>query len=212
MSESAKSAHELPKAIIFDIGRVIIGVDMSRAFGTLGTGAGLSPEQAFKILAADPRWEDWQCGRMTPQEFHGYVKNKFGLTLGFDEFCDAWNRVLEPVPLLDEQLFERLASRFRLGLLSNTDPIHVARIEARYSFVRFFSVRIYSCRVGAIKPSVAIYRRTLREIGVSAPDAVYIDDISEYAATARQLGMHAIRFTSPAALRTELDHLIAVPS
>lgn len=211
MHESGKPAHEPPKAIIFDIGRVIIGVNLSPAFGALGTGVGLSPEQAFKTLTEDSRWGDWQCGRMTPHEFHAYVKKKFRLALGFDDFCDVWNRFLEPAPLIEESLFERLASRCNLGLLSNTDPIHVAHIEARYSFVRFFPVRIYSCRVGAIKPSVAIYRRALRDIGVSAADAVYIDDMPEYTAAAWKLGMHVIRFTTPAALQSELDQLIAVP-
>jgi len=204
---SGESAVEPPKAIIFDIGRVIIRIDMARAFGMLGTGIGLSPEQALKILEADPRWEDWQSGHMTPLEFHAHVKEKFRLTLSFEDFCDIWNRILEPVTILEESMFERLASGCRLALLSNTDPIHVAHIEARYSFVRHFPVRVYSCRVGATKPSAAIYRRALRELGVSPAEAVYIDDVPEYAAAACRLGMRAIEFTSPAALQAEFCRL-----
>jgi FMN phosphatase YigB (HAD superfamily) len=204
---SGESTIEPPKAIIFDIGRVIIRLDLARAFGTLGTGVGLSPEQVLKILEADPRWEDWQTGRMTPLEFHAHVSEKFRLSLGFEEFCDIWNRVLDPVTIVEECMFERLASSFRLALLSNTDPIHVAHIEARYSFVRHFPVRVYSCRVGAIKPSAGIYRRVLREAGVSPAEAVYIDDVPEYAAAACRLGMRTIEFTSPAALRAELCRL-----
>jgi glucose-1-phosphatase len=204
---SGESFLERPKAIIFDIGRVIIRVDMARALGTLGTGIGLSPEQTFKILEADPRWGDWQCGRMTPQEFHAHVKQKFQLTLSFEDFCDVWNRVLDPVPVFKESMFERLASSCRLALLSNTDPIHVAHIETRYPFVRHFPVRVYSCRVGATKPSAAIYYRALREVGVSPTEAVYIDDVPEYAAAASQLGMRAIEFTSPAALQAEFSRI-----
>ncbi len=73
-------------------------------------------------------------------------------------------------------LFERLAARCRLRLLSNTDPIHVAHFEAHYDFVRSFPVRVYSCHVGISKPSPSIYHHALREVDAMPDEAVFIDD------------------------------------
>ena len=39
---------------------------------------------------------------------------------------------------IPDSLFEHLSKSYRLGLLSNTDPIHVAHLEATYSFFRYF--------------------------------------------------------------------------
>ncbi len=200
-----------PRAIIFDIGRVIIRVQLSRAFSTLGAESGLSAEQVWKAIEADPRWGDWQEGRMTPRNWHEYLTKKFSLSFTFDKFCETWNRVLDPVPILPESLFETLGSRCRLALLSNTDPIHVAHIEATHPFVRHFPVRTYSCRVGSTKPAPSIYRHTLQTLNVSPSEALYIDDIQEYSATAARLGMNAFHFITPSELYAEFSRLGLIP-
>jgi HAD superfamily hydrolase (TIGR01509 family) len=199
--------REPPRAVIFDIGRVIIRVNLRRSFEAFGKRGGLSPEQVWKALETDSSWADWQEGRMTPRDWHRHLSEKFKLSLSFDEFCESWNRVLEPVTILPETLFERLAASCRLALLSNTDPIHVAHIEATYPFVRHFPVRVYSCRVGASKPAPAIYHHALREVDALPEEALFIDDLRENVATAANLGMTGFHFTSPGELLSEFSRL-----
>ena len=66
-----------PRAVIFDIGRVIIRVDLSRSMAALGKRDGLSHMQVLRELEADPRWPDWQEGRMTPRDWHAHLSKKF---------------------------------------------------------------------------------------------------------------------------------------
>jgi hypothetical protein len=94
----------VPRAIIFDIGRVIVRIELSRAFTGLGAESGLSSEQVWKAIEADPRWGDWQEGRITPRDWHDHLTKKFSLSITFDEFCSTWNRVLDPVPILTESI------------------------------------------------------------------------------------------------------------
>jgi putative hydrolase of the HAD superfamily len=198
---------ETPRAIIFDIGRVIIPVDLSRSFKTLGGRKQLSHEQALRELEADARWQEWQEGRITPQNWHQHISEKLHLSLGFEEFCTVWNSVLEPTTILPESLFERLAQKSRLALLSNTDPIHVAHIEATYPFVRHFPVRVYSCHVGASKPAPVIYHHALRELDALPEETVFIDDVRENAIGALSLGITAFHFTSADELLAEFSRL-----
>lgn len=188
--------HETPQAIIFDIGRVIIPVNMARSFAAFGQRSGLTHLEVLRELEADQRWTDWQQGRMTAREWHSHSCEKFHLSLSFDEFCRIWNSVLDPETILPELLFERLAAKCRLALLSNTDPIHVAHIEAAFPFVRHFSVRVYSCRVGASKPSPVIYHHALRELDALPEEAMFIDDIRENVLAAARLGITAFHFAS----------------
>ncbi|MBZ5661546.1 MAG: HAD-IA family hydrolase [Acidobacteriia bacterium] len=195
-----------PRAIIFDIGRVIIRVDISRWSGTLGP-AGKSHLQILRELEADPRWADWQEGRMNPHDWHAHVCEKFQLPLDFEQFCAAWNSVLDPVTILPDHLFERLATKCRLALLSNTDPIHVAHIEAAFPFVRHFPARVYSCRIGSTKPSPVIFHHTLRELDALPEEAMFIDDIHEHAMAAAAIGMAGFHFTSAEDLLAEFSRL-----
>ena len=198
---------EPPRAIIFDIGRVIIRVDLERSFEDFGRRDSLSPEQVWTALQTDARWDDWQEGRMTPPDWHKHLCEKFQLPFNFEEFRASWNRVLDPITLLPEKLFERLATNCRLALLSNTDPIHVAHIEATYAFVRHFPVRVYSCRVGASKPRPVIYHHALRELAALPEETMYIDDLRENVDTAVRLGMTGFHFTSAAELLSEFSRL-----
>jgi putative hydrolase of the HAD superfamily len=200
-------SHEPPRAVIFDIGGVIIRVDLARSFCAFGKRTGLSTDQVWKALVTDPHWGDWQEGRMTPRNWHKHLSEKFQLSLSFEEFCDTWNRVLDPVTILPESLFERLATSCRLALLSNIDPIHVAHVEATFPFVRHFPVRVYSCRVGACKPAPMIYYHALREVDASPEEALCIDDVRENAAAGASLGMTGFHFTSPSELLSEFSRL-----
>lgn len=202
-----------PKAVIFDIGRVIVRLDPRRALAPIAAamrgGADqsakqLSAEDAWDLIRADPRWRDWQEGRMSSTEWHEHLMRRLKLSLSYAEFRDAWNLVLDPELILSESLFAQLSTRCRLALLSNTDPIHVECLERNFTFSSHFPVRIYSCRIGASKPSPAIYQAALESLGVGAPEAVYIDDMQEFVDAARELGLDAIHFETRDLLEQEL--------
>jgi glucose-1-phosphatase len=196
-----------PRAVIFDVGRVIIPVDLSRSMDALGRRDGFSHLQVLRELEADPKWPDWQEGRMSPHDWHAHLSKKLGFSFGFEEFRAIWNSVLESEPILPDRLFEELSGKCRLALLSNTDPIHVAHFEANYSFVRHFPVRIYSCRVGFSKPGPAIYHHTLRDLGAMPDEALFIDDLHENVLAAATQGINAFHFKSAGELVLELSRL-----
>jgi FMN phosphatase YigB (HAD superfamily) len=180
---------------------------MSRSVAALGKRDGLSHLQVLRELEADPRWPDWQEGRMTPRDWHAHLAKKFHFSYGFEEFCEIWNSVLEPGTILPDLLFKSLARKCRLVLLSNTDPIHVAHFEATYDFARHFPVRVYSCRVGSSKPSSAIYHHALREVGALPEETMFIDDMHENVLAAASLGIDAFHFTDANDLLAEFSLL-----
>jgi HAD superfamily hydrolase (TIGR01509 family) len=195
------------RAIIFDIGRVLIRVDISRAMDGLASGLLLTPEEVWSAIQNDPRWLDWQEGRISPRDWHLHLTKRLGASLTFEQFSEVWNRALDPNPIHSEFFLENLSKNYRLALLSNTDPIHMSHGEARFPFFRFFPVRIYSYRVGASKPDPVIYRKALEACKVRAKEAVYIDDIAAYAEAATRLGITGIVFQSPEQLQAELRSL-----
>jgi glucose-1-phosphatase len=195
------------RAVIFDIGRVLIRIDVARAMKGMASGLSLSPEELWSAIEKDPRWKDWQEGRISARDWHLHMKQRFGGSQTFEEFTETWNRVLDPEPIHGKELFEKLSKRYRLALLSNTDPIHVAEMEARYDFFSYFPARVYSCAVGATKPSPLIYREALRACRVRAEEAVYIDDIEAYVEAARSLGMAGVQFRAPEQLARALQDM-----
>jgi len=195
------------RAVIFDIGRVLIRIDVGRAMKGMSSGLSLSPAELWSAIENDPRWKDWQEGRIAPRDWHLHLKQRFGGATTFEEFVETWNLVLDPEAIHGKKLFEKLAKKHRLALLSNTDPIHVAHMEARYDLLSYFPARIYSCAVGASKPSPIIYREALRACRVGAEEAVYIDDIASNVEAAQRLGMAGVQFRSPEQLALEFQKM-----
>lgn len=195
------------RAIIFDIGRVLVRLDISGAMGGLAESISLSPQETWAAIEHDPRWRDWQEGRMAPRDWQLHICRRLGVNLTFEQFGELWNRVLDPKPLVDASFLQNLSKRYTLAVLSNTDPIHVEELEKKFDFFRYFPQRIYSCVVGASKPSPVIFREALLACKVTADNAVYIDDIPAYVGAAKQLGMSGIVFHDESGLKAELKQL-----
>lgn len=192
------------RAVIFDIGRVLIRVNVSRAMDGLASGISLSPQEVWSAIEKDPHFMDWQEGRISPRDWHLHLNKRLGTSLAFEQFSEIWNRALDPNPIHQDSFLEKLSKNYRLALLSNTDPLHMSHAEGSFAFFRFFPNRIYSYSVGASKPNPLIYREALKACRVRAEEAVYIDDVSAYAEAARQLGLTGIVFQSPEQLQTDL--------
>jgi glucose-1-phosphatase len=197
------------RAVIFDIGRVLIRVDIQRVKSALAKGLPFTPEELWSAIEKDPRWPDWQEGRMSPRDWHLHLSKRFSLSLDFEQFKNVWNSALDPNPIHRASLFAQLAKSHRLGLLSNTDPIHVEKLESTYDFFAYFpkAVRTYSCSIGASKPDPLIFREALRACRVRAEETVYVDDILTYVEAARRLGFTGVHFESPAQLYAELGQV-----
>jgi HAD superfamily hydrolase (TIGR01509 family) len=186
-----------------------VRINLARAQKALSNGSPLNAQELWSVIEKDPHWKDWQEGRLSARDWHNNLCQRFGITLGFESFVNAWNAALDPAPIHPDTLFATLAKKYRLGLLSNTDPIHVAYLEKTYSFFAYFPkpVRIYSCAVGACKPDPLIFRAALKACKVNANQTIYIDDIAEFAKAASALGMFGLHYASPEQLQADLKRL-----
>ncbi len=198
---------EKVRAIIFDIGRVLIRVNVARATSGLAEGLSLSPEEIWSALEKDPRWRDWQEGRISPRDWHQHIARRLGSKLSFEQFAEVWNRALDPVPLQEDSFLRKLSKKYRLAVLSNTDPLHLEHMERGFGLLSYFPVRIYSCRVGASKPSPLIYKQALADIKAHAGETIYVDDVATFAEAAEGLGIRSIVYQSPDQLQTDLREL-----
>ncbi|MCL4560236.1 MAG: HAD family phosphatase [Chloroflexi bacterium] len=112
---------------------------------------------------------------------------------------------------LDDKLvdfIESLRPRLKTAVLSNAWP------EARQTFFRVYHLGQYfdhifiSAEMGVAKPDPAIFRVTLDRLGVTAVEAIFIDDALENVLAAEQLGLKAIHFTGTKAVIRETLELL----
>lgn len=94
-----------------------------------------------------------------------------------------------------------------LYALTNWSAETFPHARARFGFLDWFRAIVVSGEIGLIKPNADIYEFFLATHGLTAAEAVFIDDKAENVETARALGFHGIRFTEPESLRAALGEL-----
>jgi len=192
------------KAVIFDLGRVIINFDFERGYRAL---EGLCPYPAAEIpgrIFGAGLVRSLETGLIEPREFYAQFSRLLNLTIDYSRFCEIWNCVFTQ-PLLPESLLESLAARYRLVLLSNTNPIHFEWIRADIPhLLRHFHGMALSYEVKAMKPQPEIYRAALALAQCRPEECFFTDDIPEYVEGARRLGIDAVQFESGEQIEREL--------
>ncbi|GGH07132.1 HAD family hydrolase [Silvibacterium dinghuense] len=94
-----------------------------------------------------------------------------------------------------------------LGMLNNeARELNDNRLEL-FGLHAYFDVFFSSCYVGLRKPDEKIYRLALDVLQVEADEVAFIDDRANNVETAKSLGIHAIRYEGPEALRASLRGL-----
>ena len=191
------------KAIIFDLGRVLVHFDFKRGYREL---EGLCPYPAAEIprrLAPTGLVERFETGLIAPRDFVGEISKVLSLDLDYDRFCSIWSCIFTE-PLIPESVLEGLAARYRLVMLSNTNAIHFEMIRANYPLVRHFHDLVLSYEVGAMKPRPEIYRAAVERARCRPEECFYTDDIAEYVEAGKRMGIDAVQFRSAEQLEDEL--------
>lgn len=191
------------KALALDLGNVLVQVDHYRFCRRLGQVAGLDPQEVYARIFESDLEPAYDTGRLTTEEFHRQVLDLFQVDLPFPVFSDWWTDIFSPLPEMEEAV-PRLAARYPLYLVSNTNPLHFAYIRERYAFLGCFRDFILSFQVGSRKPEAAFYRALLERCGLPPSHCLLVDDKLPFVIAARSHGLVAWQFTSPARFREEL--------
>jgi HAD superfamily hydrolase (TIGR01509 family) len=77
-------------------------------------------------------------------------------------------------------------------------------MEHRFAFTQHFDGAVYSCAVGASKPSREIFRAAIRAAEAPPARILFVDDVREYTVAARRLGMQSIQFRNRGQFEREL--------
>jgi len=128
----------------------------------------------------------------------GYTENALKAAKELlDEFV-FW-KLLEPYPDVPPVLRALRRAGLRIGIISDSWP----SLELSFremGLAEYVDTYTSAYLVGCYKSDARIHLSALRSLDVSAGESVFVDDVGEYVAVARQLGMRAflINRNSPA--------------
>jgi len=112
------------EAVIFDLGRVLVDVDLTRGiFKYTLQEKSPSEKEVLDSLMRDSFYQEYACGRVSAEDFHQKFCETLKLDLDFESFKRAWNDVFKTIPGMQE-LVGQLKKKYKIGLLSDIGPLH----------------------------------------------------------------------------------------
>ena len=181
------------KAVLFDLGKVLIHFNFEPAFRRLSKHCDRSPKEIEDFFIQSGLEVLYDGGRISSRAFYGNIKKALGLRMGFPAFRDTWNHIFTPVPGM-KPLVEKLGKRYRLVLISNTNAMHFAYARKRYAVLKNFDRFIVSYKEKVRKPDERIYRLAAKACKARPSEIFYIDDRADLTQAADELGFHTFTF------------------
>lgn len=188
------------KAIVFDIGGVLIGLDLDRCIRTFKEVLGF--DRITELL--DPYHQkgiygEMEAGTLSADEFRAEVLKDSRPGCQPEDVDRCMYSLLTGMDPDTVQTVKRLAGRYPLYLLSNNNPIAMSRIlemfrENGLAPETTFRDQFISSEMKLLKPFREIYEESVRRTGLPAGEVLFIDDNETNVLAAREAGMQARLF------------------
>ena len=199
------------KNIIFDLGDVIIPIDLTAPIRNFAMLANLPEEQVRDLWMQHDIVGQYGTGLIDDDAFRKHIRSLLPSDSWADEVIDtAWNTILLDLPIERLNRVKELTSKHRVFLLSNTSPIHIRQVNKvlmqmnEPTLEELFERVFYSYEVRMMKPSPEIYQHVLAEAGLVAEETAFLDDNAANIKAAAALGIQAMQVQPPL---TILDYL-----
>ena len=196
-----------PKAVVFDLGKVLVDFDYGITVRRLHAQARISEAELRRLIDQSPLLYRFETGLLTADEFFTAVREATGYRGSFSEFCECFSDIFSPIDEMID-LHARLREQgLPTYIFSNTNDMAIGHIRREFPFFADFDGYIFSYEVGAMKPQPEIYAAMETMCGRAGADLIYIDDRAENIAAGAARGWRAILHQSPEKTRRALTEM-----
>lgn len=195
------------RAVIFDVGGVLIRTPDRSSRLAWEKRLGLTEWESEEIVFSGEMATKAQLGDVSHAALWDWIRQRLALSdEQFSDFRrDFWRGDILDTGLVD--YIRALKPVYQTAIISNATDTLRRSLKETYPIADAFDLIVVSAEERVMKPDHEIYLRTLRRLGRSAQEAVFIDDNRENVAAARDVGMAGVLFRPTIDLPVELAKL-----
>jgi len=185
------------KAVLFDLGGVVIDIDFGRVFSKWAADAGCDMAQIRARFKMDDLYKAHETGHISGEEFFAGLRKTLDINLTDPQFIDGWNAIFIGVVPGIAKVLKAAAKRYPLFAFSNTNEIHKVHMFSHFGDVlENFETVFISSEMGVRKPDPLAFTTVIKQIGISAPEILFFDDTKENVEGARACSLNVVHVKS----------------
>ena len=217
------------KHIIFDLGGVLIDLDMPRcleSFRTLGADPSVLLQRPVSAsaesgrakatlcdgLVANGAMDLYQTGDISTEDFVSGIQKFCHPGTTEEQVLEAWNDCLLTIPAYKLEYIKSLrAEGYRVHLLSNTNEAHWVHIAEKHfggKTEEYFDHLFLSQEMHMSKPNDDIFLAVLEQLGAKAEECLFIDDAQANVDAAKALGYNVYKAPVKYDIRKEIQNIL----
>ena len=187
------------KAIIFDMGGVLVDLDKLRCVKNFKERAGLDRiEEILDCYHQRGFFHDLEGGRLTLEEFYAEALKLCRPGATAEDIKECFCSLLVRVPKYKADLLNELKENYDLYILSNNNPITTGFAEGLFEAAgapySVFKELFISSEMKLQKPSEEIFNKVIRRVGCAPEEILFIDDSRINADAASALGIRGVYY------------------
>lgn len=186
------------KALLFDLGGVVVDVDFTRVFRAWASLSEISESDIKSQFKMDEPYRQHERGQIQAVAFWQHLRECFQLTASDAEMSTAWNSIFGGEITRSLDAIDGVRHSIPTFGFSNTNRTHQIYWEHHYPRLQNTFEKLYvSSELGLRKPDAEAFNFVLNDIEVNADELLFFDDSPENIEGAEKVGIQTILVSGP---------------
>ena len=186
------------RAVVFDLGGVLIEVDPERCFRFWSEHSTSTAESLRPRFVIDEPYERHERGEIEFSEYAAHLRRRFAIELDDSLMREGWNALLGDALPGAVDAIAQASRRYPCFLFSNSNAVHQATwSEAQRELLAPLRGQFVSSDLGLRKPELPAYKKVAKLAGFAPGELMYFDDLEQNVTAARRAGLQAIQVDGP---------------
>lgn len=197
------------KAVIFDLGNVLINIHFERCFQVWAERTNFDAAKIATWFSEDEMYCRHERGEISSEDYAQYISKSLDINLSHDDFLKGWNSIFGTTISETLQFAKQQGDRLQFFILTNSNESHRAIWSKQFQDELSFAEKIYcSSQIHARKPESNAYQHVLNDCGLNPDQVLFVDDKIENIKGAEQIGIRSILFDNPRSALLSLGNAI----
>ena len=198
-----------PQAVLFDLGNVILDLDVRRVFAHWAELSGEPIDALTSRWVLDDAYKRHEVGELDFHDYAAHLAVMLDIELSTSDWRTGWNALFRgPYPEVAARL-PGLSTRLPCFCFTNTNPTHQAQWQSDFPAAIADFRKIYvSSEIGRRKPDPESYRWVAGDMGFAPNEIHFIDDSQENVDGAISAGMRATLVRNEADVVAAMEALL----
>ncbi len=199
----------MTKAVLLDLGNVVLGVDFRRVFQSWADSAGVSTDRFYGRWQMDDAYKAHERGEITFDAYTRHLAVTFEVDLTHEEWETGWNDIWTSPFHSVVELLPAVSAQLPLYCFTNTNDTHTRFWRREYAdALESFEHIFVSSEIGGRKPDRSAFHQVCAEMNHTPGDVLFVDDSRENVNGALRAGLNSRHVQTEAEVVDTLRRLI----